>query len=68
MDRSWMNADETAACLQITKATLYKLVHERRVPAERHLGRWMFRPEDIENLFEPAAASTHAMSPDGPRE
>ncbi len=61
-----MNADETAACLHITKATLYKLVHEGRVPGHRQVGRWMFQPEEIERLFsadsEPLA-KTEAPEP-----
>jgi excisionase family DNA binding protein len=65
MNRSWMNADETAACLHITKATLYKLVHEGRVPGHRRLGRWMFRPEEIERLFSHDETAPIAPTPAG---
>lgn len=61
---SWMGAEETAACLHITKATLYKLVHEGRVPGHRRLGRWMFRPEEIERLFAASSAAAPASASD----
>ena len=51
MDRDWMTTDDTAASLHITKATLYKLVHDGRVPARKQHGRWVFHPKDIEELF-----------------
>lgn len=54
MENSWMDADETAASLHITKATLYKLVKESRVPAQKIAGRWRFSRAAIEELFEMA--------------
>ena len=51
MDSDSMTADDTAASLHITKATLYKLVHDGRVPARKEHGRWLFQPKDIEELF-----------------
>jgi excisionase family DNA binding protein len=62
MTQVWMNAEETAACLHITKATLYKLVHEGRVPGHRVLGRWMFRPEEIEKLFSGGVSWAPALT------
>ena len=47
----WMDADETAESLHITKATLYKLVKERRVPAQKIGGKWRFTRSAIEELF-----------------
>jgi excisionase family DNA binding protein len=46
-----MDADETASSLQITKATLYKLIREGRVPAHKIGGKWRFSRVDIEGLF-----------------
>jgi len=51
MEDQWLDADETAASLQITKATLYKLVKEGRLPAHKVAGRWRFTRRSIEELF-----------------
>lgn len=55
-----MDADETASSLQITKATLYKLIREGRVPAAKIGGKWRFDRQDIEGLF--AGAGTPPMA------
>jgi excisionase family DNA binding protein len=47
----WMDADETADSLHITKATLYKLVRGGRVPAQKIGGKWRFTRSAIEELF-----------------
>jgi excisionase family DNA binding protein len=47
----WMDADETADSLHITKATLYKLVKGGRVPAQKIGGKWRFTRAAIEELF-----------------
>jgi excisionase family DNA binding protein len=47
----WMDADETADSLHITKATLYKLVRDGRVPAQKIGGKWRFTRSAIEDLF-----------------
>jgi excisionase family DNA binding protein len=57
MQSGWLDADEIASSLQITKATLYKLVREGRVPATKVGRKWLFRPEAIEGLFAGAVAS-----------
>lgn len=59
MESQWLDADATAASLQITKATLYKLVREGRVPARKVSGRWRFTRDSIVELFEglPCAAT-----------
>ena len=51
MENEWLDADETATSLQITKATLYKLVKEGRVPATKVGGKWRFTRQAIEELF-----------------
>ena len=51
MQKQWLDAEETAASLQITKATLYKLVRDGRVPAKKVSGRWLFTRDAIEALF-----------------
>jgi excisionase family DNA binding protein len=51
MENQWLDADETAASLQITKATLYKLVKDGRVPARKVSGRWRFTKDSIVELF-----------------
>ena len=51
MENQWLDADETAASLQITKATLYKLVKDGRVPARKISGRWRFTRDSIVELF-----------------
>ena len=51
MESHWLDADETAASLQITKATLYKLIKNGRVPARKVCGRWRFSRDSIEELF-----------------
>ena len=61
-----MTAAEAAACLQITRATLYKLVHEGVLPAQRLHGRWYFRPEDIEALFGAGVHVTAGSDPEAP--
>ena len=65
MANEWMTAGEAAASLHITRATLYKLVHEGRVPAQRLQGRWQFRPRDIEDLFSTSAAAVASVPPEG---
>lgn len=57
MESGWFDAEEIASSLQITKATLYKLVREGRVPASRVGRKWLFRAEAIEELFAGAASS-----------
>jgi excisionase family DNA binding protein len=57
MENDWLDADETASSLQITKATLYKLVHDARIPARKVGGQWRFNRLDIEAMFVGAAAS-----------
>ena len=66
MPNEWMTAGEAAASLHITRATLYKLVHEGRVPAQRLQGRWHFRPRDIEDLFAVSAAVAVSVLPEEP--
>jgi len=51
MENQWLDADEIAASLQITKATLYKLVRDGRVPAKKVSGRWRFTRDSIVDLF-----------------
>jgi excisionase family DNA binding protein len=51
-----LDADETAASLHITKATLYKLIKDGRVPAKKISGKWKFVRSDIEDLFAGAGA------------
>ncbi|MDP6801675.1 MAG: helix-turn-helix domain-containing protein [Gemmatimonadota bacterium] len=46
-----LDAGETAASLHITRATLYKLVKDGRVPAVKRNGKWAFDPKAIESLF-----------------
>ncbi len=53
----WMDADETAGSLHITKATLYKLIRDGRVPARKVGGKWRVTREAIEELFAGAGAS-----------
>lgn len=60
MSSDWLDADETASSLQITKATLYKLIREGRVPARKVNGRWRVSREHIEELF---AGTTLAGTP-----
>ena len=57
MENQWLDADETAASLQITKATLYKLVKDGRVPAKKVSGRWRFTRDSIVDLFAAVSAS-----------
>lgn len=52
MQDTWLDADQTAQSLHITKATLYKLVRKGRVPATKVHGKWRFTREGIEDLFE----------------
>ncbi|MGQ0723471.1 MAG: helix-turn-helix domain-containing protein [Candidatus Eiseniibacteriota bacterium] len=63
MQEPWLDAEETAASLQITKATLYKLVRDGRVPADKVSGRWRFTRDAIEALFaaveEPQEGEPH---------
>ena len=46
-----MGFSKPAASLHITKATLYKLIKDGRVPAKKIGGKWKFAREDIEDLF-----------------
>jgi excisionase family DNA binding protein len=65
MGGEWMSAEETASSLQITKATLYKLVREGRVPARKSHGRWLFLASDIEELFSLTATAARSPAPGG---
>ena len=65
MGGEWMSAEETAASLQITKATLYKLVREGRVPARKSHGRWLFLASDIEELFSLTATAERSPAHGG---
>jgi excisionase family DNA binding protein len=60
MADQWMDADETADSLHITKATLYKLVRDGRVPAQKIGGKWRFTRSAIEELFVECGAR-HAL-------
>ena len=66
MESQWLDADETATSLQITKATLYKLVKDGRVPARKVAGRWRFTKDAIEDLF--AAVEAVEAATEGGRE
>jgi excisionase family DNA binding protein len=57
MEDRLLDADETAASLHITKATLYKLVREGQVRAQKICGKWKFDRKDIEELFAAAGIS-----------
>ena len=57
MQTEWLDADETASSLQITRATLYKLIREGSVPARKVSGRWRVSREHIEELFATAGLS-----------
>jgi excisionase family DNA binding protein len=57
MEDRLLDADETAASLHITKATLYKLVREGQVRAQKIGGKWKFERRDIEELFAAAGIS-----------
>lgn len=65
MQNQWLDAEETAASLQITKATLYKLVKEGRVPARKISGRWHFTRDAIEQLFAAYDAVSEATTEGG---
>lgn len=60
-----MSAAEAAASLQITRGTLYKLVHEGRIPAHRTAGRWFFLSREIEALFAGATGKRPRPDPAG---
>jgi excisionase family DNA binding protein len=64
MTNEWMNAAQAAASLHITRATLYKLIRDGRLPARRVHGRWMFQPREIEALF--SSSSAHDAAGRGP--
>ena len=55
MQEEWLDAEETASSLQITKATLYKLIRDGYLPARKVGGRWRVSREHIEQLFAGAA-------------
>ena len=57
MRTEWLDADATARSLHITRATLYKLIREGRVPATKRSGRWRVSREAIEDLFAGATAA-----------
>ncbi len=65
MENQWLDADETARSLHITKATLYKLIRDGIVPARKIGGRWRFTRESIEGLFAGAGASSDWESGSG---
>ncbi len=64
MQDTWLDADQTAQSLHITKATLYKLVRKGRVPATKIHGKWRFTREAIEELFD--SSDPHAFAPSPP--
>ena len=51
MQDDWLDADETAASLQITKATLYKLIRAGVLPARKVRGKWRVSRTSLEDLF-----------------
>jgi excisionase family DNA binding protein len=51
MTQEWLDAEVTAASLQITKATLYKLIRDGWVPARKVGGRWRVSSVHIDELF-----------------
>ncbi len=57
MENEWLDADEAARCLHITKATLYKLIRGGEVPARKVNGQWRLTRRSIEDLFVGAGAS-----------
>ena len=67
MESDWLDADETARSLHITKATLYKLIRDGVLPARKVGGRWRFTRAAIEDLFVGAGASTSPISGRNPR-
>ena len=67
MGNDWLDADETARSLHITKATLYKLIREGVVPAQKIGGRWRSTRAAIEDLFVGAGATSDPVSGREPR-
>lgn len=51
MEGEWLDADAAASSLHITRATLYKLIRERRILARKIGGQWRVSRTHIEGLF-----------------
>jgi excisionase family DNA binding protein len=60
MESEWLDADAAASSLQITRATLYKLIRQGRLAARKTGGRWRVSRTHIEDLF---AGSSVAVAP-----
>ena len=50
MENDWLDADDAARSLHITKATLYKLIRGGEVPARKIHGQWRLSRRAIEEL------------------
>jgi excisionase family DNA binding protein len=51
MEGEWLDADAAASSLQITRATLYKLIRQQRLHARKIGGQWRVSRTHIEELF-----------------
>ena len=56
MDPKYMTTDEAAAFLRVAKTTLYRWVHDARIPYRKHGSRVIFHRPDLERWSEEQVA------------
>ncbi len=47
-----MDFNEVKKYLKISRATLYKLLHEKKIPAFKIGGQWRFKKEKLDKWME----------------
>jgi len=52
MKKSLMDFRDTKFYLRISRATLYKLLRSRKIPASKVGGQWRFRKERLDKWLE----------------
>lgn len=62
MDREIMTVEQVADYLQISKKSVYQLVHEGKLPASKVLNKWRFNRHSIKQWIASNQSTTIASS------
>lgn len=68
MAQEILDVGAAAKYLRITRATLYKLAKEKKIPGLKIGGQWRFSKERLDELFAEGFAPEAELTPENERE
>jgi len=68
MAQEILDVSAAAKYLHITRATLYKLAKEKRIPGLKIGGQWRFSKERLDELFQEGFSPGEEKAPKSPKE